>query len=252
MENDIKIIWLSANQFGYELLKETLKTAKISAIITLDKRTKTKMYDGIETKKWNEFKIPVYKVKDINKEKKLVSSLDPDFAIMAGWRQIIKKDILNIPKKGFIGFHPSLLPQGRGPAPIINTILLGMKKSGATMFYLGQGTDDGDIIGQFKFKVNQNDYSYDVYNKFIEAGKKLVKKYLPLLIQDKAPRIVQNEKKASYFPKRTLKNNKINLDKDDIMEINRKVRAFSKPYNGAYIKLNNNKVVIWKLRGKSA
>jgi len=191
-KNSLKFIWLSANLFGYEVLKEVLRAGKIkiSGVVTLSAKSKVKMYDGISIKKWYELGIPVYEVEDINSQEKLIEYLDPDFIIMAGWRQIINKSILDIPAKGFIGFHPSLLPKGRGPAPIINTILLDLKKSGVTMFYLGEGVDNGDIIGQVVFDVKDNDYAQDIYEDAIKGAKELVN-LLPLLNDNDAPRTIQ-------------------------------------------------------------
>lgn len=246
-KNASKFVWLSANVFGYEVLKEVLKIGKvkISGIITLSPKSKVKMYDGVPKEKWYELGIPVYETEDINKEEKLIKSLNPDFVITAGWRQVISKDILKLPVKGFIGFHPSLLPKGRGPAPIINTILLDLKKSGITIFYLGEGVDNGDIIGQAKFDVKDNDYAGDLYEKTIKGAKELIK-ILPLLAGGQAPKISQKEEDASYFPKRTSKDNEININKDSAEDIYRKIRAFSRPYNGAYIKINDKKLIIWE------
>ena len=243
-----KIVWLSANILGYKLLKEAQKAAKdeIAAIITLKKEAKTKMYDGIDSEKWREFGIPVYEIERINNEAELLKNLKPDFIITAGWRQMINEDILAIPLKGFVGFHPSFLPKGRGPAPIINTILLGLEESGITMFYLDKGTDSGDIIGQKKINVQKTDYAEDLYQKVIEGGGELIQKFLPLLIKNKAPRIPQDEKEATLFPKRSLVDNEIDIEKDSLDEIARKMKAFSKPYAGAYIKLGNKKIIIWR------
>jgi methionyl-tRNA formyltransferase len=251
--NKIKIIWLSANLFGYELLKEAIRTDKrvISAILTLSRKAKTKMYDGIESKKWKEFNVPVYEIKDINKEIKLLKFLNPDYIIMAGWRQFIDKEVLNIPQKGFIGFHPTLLPEGRGAAPIINTILSGFKKSGVTMLHINEKLDGGDIIGQTRFPINGADYAEDLYCKVIEGGKRLIKKFLPQIIKNKAPRKPQNGRKATYFPKRTIKDNEIKLGRESAEEIYRKIRAFSSPYLGAYVKNGNKKLIIWRAELKN-
>jgi len=242
------IVWLSANKFGYELLKEAIKIKdiKVKAIITLSENSKTVMYDGVKKGLWYRFGIDVLEIENINEEKKILEKLKPHLVVMCGWRQIIDKDILDIPKKGFVGFHPTLLPKGRGPAPIINSILCGFKESGVTMFYVGEGLDDGDIIGQEKFLISEEDYVEDVYNKIILAGKKLIKKYLPLLARDTAPRIPQDDSKATFFEKRTIKDNKIDLEKENLDEIYRKIRAFSKPYMGAYIEKDGKKLIIWK------
>ena len=204
------------------------------------------MYDGIDKNKWYEFGIPVYEIENINEELELLQSLSLDIIIMCGWRQIIESHILEIPKYGVVGFHPTLLPEGRGPAPIINTILEGKKKSGVTIFFINEKTDGGDIIGQKKFDIKENDYAGDLYKKVTFAGKYLIKKYLPLLMRGEAPKIPQEEKDAIYFKKRTIKDNEIKLGIDGPEEVLRKVRAFSKPYLGAYIRINGKKLIIWK------
>ncbi len=244
----MKIIWLSTNEFGYELLKEaiTIDGLNIEAIIILSDNAKTLIYDSIKPELWYDFDIKVYKIINLNDETELLKKLSPDLVVMCGWRQIVDKKILLIPKNGFVGFHPSLLPKGRGPAPIINTILEGVKTSGLTFYHVSEGLDNGDIIGQEKFEILDTDHAEDVYNKVITAGKKLIKTYLPLLIKGKAPRIPQNDSDATYLPRISLKNNHIDIEKESIEEIYNKIRALSKPYKGAYIKKNGKKLIIWK------
>jgi len=244
----LRIAWLSSNILGYELLKESLKLglkSNMVAIITLSEKATTVTHDGISRSKWQEFGIPVYKIENINNEAGVLKKLLLDMMIMCGWRQVLKEETLAIPKKGVINFHPTLLPKGRGPAPIINTILEGWKDSGLTMYYVDQGLDSGDIIGQESFEVKENDYAMDIYNKTISSGKDLVRTYLPLLVAGKAPRIPQNSTEATYFKKRTLRDNEINLDVDSIDMIYKKIRAFSKPYKGAYIGVGHKKLTIW-------
>lgn len=241
------IIWLSANRLGYELLKEAvkLKEVNIRAIITLNDKSRTIMYDGIKKEKWHEFGKEVIEIGQINEEE-VIKKLSPDLVVMCGWRQVIDKKILDIPKNGFIGFHPTLLPKGRGPAPIINTILSGFRESGITMFYVSDQLDEGDVIGQEKFPVGNDDYAEDVYEKSIDAGKKLVKKYLPLIIKDTAPRIKQNNSKALIFDKPKLEDNEIDFENEPIERIYKKIRALSKPYKGAYLIKDGKKLIIWK------
>jgi methionyl-tRNA formyltransferase len=163
--------------------------------------------------------------------------------IMCGWRQIIKKEIRDIPRLGMIGFHPTLLPAGRGSAPIINTILEGWGNSGVTMFYPDDGIDSGDIIDVCHFDIEENDYAIDVYKKCTESSKELIIKNLKNVILEKAPRIVQDESKASYFKKIYLEDNEIDLW-GTADEAYKKIKAFSYPYLGAYIKIGGKKIII--------
>lgn len=242
-----RIIWLSANLFGFKLLEQALKVCspEIKAIVTLDEDAKTRMYDGVNINQWHKFNLPIYKIKNINEDYNIIKQLKPDLIVMCGWRQILEKKILKLPKNGVVAFHPTLLPIGRGSAPIINSILEGFKKSGVTMFYAADGVDNGDIIGQEVFQIREDDHAKNVYLKIVKSGKKLIKKYLPLLVENKAPRIVQKE--GSYFIPRTVKDNEIVFtDSPEVMY--RKIKAFSWPYRGAFLRIGKKKLIIWEAK----
>lgn len=244
----MRIIWLSANKFGFELLSEAqkIKGADIISIITLSESSKTVMYDGISLERWYEFGIDVLEVDNVNDSVYQIKALKPDLIVMAGWRQILLPSLLEIPTKGIVGFHPTLLPKGRGPAPIINSILNNVDYSGLTMFYVTDGLDNGDIIGQNSFDIDSSNYAMDVYEKCIISGKKLISKYMPKLVDGTAPRTPQDNSQATFFNKRSLDQNEINLTDDSPDEILRKVKALSRPYKGAFIKLGNKKLIIWE------
>ena len=244
----MKIVWLSANKLGFELLKESFSVVPnaIHSVITLSDKATTVMYDGIESSKWAEFGIPIHYIEKINDSLDLLEELSPDLVIMCGWRQIISDKILSVPKKGFVGFHPTLLPKGRGSAPIINSILQpDFSDSGLTLFSVTAGLDNGDIISQKAFEISKQDYASDVYDKLILTGKKIIQEQLPLLFYGTEMQTPQNEDLATIFPKIKSKDNEIDLEKDSLEKIRRKIRAFSKPYKGAYIKLNSKKIILW-------
>lgn len=243
----MKVLWVSANLLGFELLKEAKPfLGDDLSILTLSKDSKTVMYDGVPSSEWLQFKVPVEKVLRIEDSIEKIQHIKPDLVIMCGWRQIVTKELLDIPRLGWIGFHPTLLPRGRGPAPIINSILEGWKKSGLTMFYLTERLDDGDIIAQDEFEIKDDDHAMDVYSKVIQAGKNIVRKYMPLIIKENAPRIKQDHSRATFFNKPKLSDNEIKVSKDNEENIYRKIKALSKPYRGAYIKIGDTKLVIWK------
>ena len=242
----MKIIWLSANLFGLRLLEEAIKHVNISAIITLSDKSKTVMYDKVNKSRWYKFGIDVYEIEDINKESQLLKRLNPDFVIMCGWRQVISKEILRIPKLGIIGFHPTMLPKGRGPAPIINTLLNGFKEGGVTMFFVTNGLDNGDIMEQIPFDIKEEDHAWEVYRKVIGYGRLLVSKYLSSFIKGERKRLKQDDNDATIFNKPSLKDNKIDIEKESLEQIYRKIKALSKPYQGAYIEKDGKRLRIWK------
>ena len=244
----MEVIWLSANRLGYQMFRSVrdLEDVEVSAVITFSESADTKMYDDIDIEKWRNLDTEVYEIENINDEKEIIENLEPDYLVMAGWRQIIKPHILNAPKKSTIGFHPTLLPKGRGSAPIINSIEKDFDHTGVTLFHIEESLDSGDIIGQKEFKISEEYHASDVYDKIIETGQKLVEEYFPLLAKGEAPRKPQNEEEATFFEKPSLSENKIRLDEEPAETIYKKIRARSDPYDGAYIEIGDKKLKIWK------
>lgn len=246
-----RILFLSANRMGLEVFKQCTKTLDAEYfVMTLEEDSNVVMYDGVDSSIWSSYCPNIIKINSIREYgvKEIIQELNLDLTIMCGWRQVLTRDIMEIPKLGTIAFHPTPLPIGRGSSPIINSILEGWTESAVTLFFPDEGIDTGDIISQSFFKISNEDYAADVYEKCIRSAKNLVKESLNnVLLNKPGLRRKQDEEKATYCKKITLKDNKISL-KDDPESIFRKIRAFSTPYLGAYIDLGGKKLVIDKGR----
>ena len=90
--------------------------------------------------------IPVRYTPSINSEEVIgwISDLAPDVIFCFGWSQLFKKKLLNIASLGVIGFHPALLPANRGRHPLIWSLILGLKETGSSFFFMDEGADSGD------------------------------------------------------------------------------------------------------------
>jgi methionyl-tRNA formyltransferase len=217
--------------------------------MTLSDISKVVMYDKIDKSLWYKKCDKVFEIESIRQKevKDILLNLNLDLMIMCGWRQVIDMEILSIPRLGTIGFHPTPLPKGRGPAPIINSILEGWKESAVTLFYPSDGLDDGDIIDQECFDIGSQFYAIDVYDCCVRASRKLIKRNIKNILSEDVKRIKQDESKATYLNKITLKDNKIEVDGCP-EEAYRKIRAFSYPYLGAFIEIGNKKIIIDEAR----
>ena len=161
-------------------------------------------------------------------ESKIIN-LNPDLILVAGWSEIIKNKILNIPKMGVVGFHPSKLPYDKGRSVIAWQILEGYKETALTMFYYNDIPDGGDIIAQELIKIDTNDYINDILDKVDYATKSLIKVYFPMIIKNKNPREKQNKNIGNFRRLRTEKDSIINWNSKSI-EIYNLIRAISTPY----------------------
>lgn len=255
----MKTLWMAANITGYEWLKEAQKIpgVNVTDIITLSEDAKTVMYDGVDREVWDEFGIPVHEIEKTNDELNLIKEINPECIVVGGWRQLVGKEILEIPKKGVIGFHPTMLPKGRGPSPIINSIVEGVTDSGLTMFYYNSELDAGEIIGQQPFLIGDHDYAWDVYQKEVSAGKRLNRKFLPMIAKGNAPRVPQEQLgNPTYFPKRDIATfNKLDLETEDTSSLYKKIRALSQynatekgglSYRGAWLPIGEKRLRIWR------
>ena len=123
-----------------------------------------------------------------------------DFFIVAAYAKILPKGILNIPRLGTIGVHPSLLPKYRGPTPIQNAILNGDEETGASLFLLDEEIDHGKIISNEKLEMRNEDYKI-LSKKLAGLGAELLIKTLPDFMAGKITPLSQNEAGATYTKK---------------------------------------------------
>jgi len=190
--------------------------------------------------------IPVIKMKNINEPEaiRVIIEHKIDWLFIIGWSQIAKKDVLEAPNKGCLGMHPTLLPEGRGRAAIPWAILKGLKQTGVTLFKLDEGVDTGPIIAQEIIKIEERETATTLYEKVINAHKSLMRRVWPILVDDKVEALPQRNELATYWPERKPEDGRI-LPEMKVEEVDRLVRAVTRPYPGAFIIKNGEKFVIW-------
>ena len=106
------------------------------------------------------FDIPVFKISgSIHDENWLrkIKDLNPDLIICIRYAEILKKSLLEIPNKGVINFHSSLLPKYRGLGPIFQAVLHNENEIGFSFHYINEDIDTGQIIKREKIKIEQNE-----------------------------------------------------------------------------------------------
>ena len=167
-----------------------------------------------------------------------LKALNADLFIVVAFR-MLPKVIWEIPKKGTINLHASILPNYRGAAPINWAIINGEKESGVTTFFINEKIDTGDVLLVEKTKIQDGQTAGELHDELMEIGSKLVIKTVSNLetgiLKTKKQIISESQNIA---PKLNRKNTKINWSKEDI-----KIRQFIlglNPYPGAWTLLSNN------------
>lgn len=197
----------------------------------------------------NKHNIPLLKNSHINNEEviKTIRKIDIDWLFIIGWSQIASQDLLNSTRKGIIGMHPTLLPQGRGRASIPWSIIKNLKKTGVTMFKMDDCVDSGPIISQIEIPLNKQITATTLYKNVIDAHCQLIKKTTPAILHRKLKLTPQDNSKATIWPGRKPEDGKINL-KGSVYEAEKLVRAVTHPYPGAYYYLNGIKHTVWSAK----
>ena len=164
--------------------------------------------------------------------------LKADLFIVVAFR-MLPKIIWEIPKKGTVNLHASILPNYRGAAPINWAIINGEKESGVTTFFINEKIDTGDVLLIEKTKIKAGQTAGELHDNLMEIGSKLIIRTISEIesgtLKSKKQIISASQKIA---PKLNRNNTEINWFKDDIM-IKQFILGLN-PYPGAWTLLSNN------------
>lgn len=145
--------------------------------------------------------IPCYQFAKLNLEgEEILKNLNADMFVTASYGQIIKQNILDIPKLGTINVHASLLPKYRGPAPIQAAIMNGDRKTGITIMRTELGLDTGDMYLSREIDILPEDTSSTMFTKLADLGVVCLEEFFSKFDHYWSNPIPQDEAKATYFP----------------------------------------------------
>ena len=202
----MKIVFMGTPEFAVHTLESLYKKGyDISLVITQKDKPRGRGKKLLPTPvkvKSQELGLEIYQPEKVNCEDSLnrLKELSPDFIVVAAYGQILKKELLDIPKYGCINVHASLLPKYRGAAPINWAVINGEKETGITIMEMNAGIDSGDILLQDKVAINEEDDSETIHDKLAHLGGKLIVEALDSIKENKISKIPQDDSQASYAP----------------------------------------------------
>lgn len=190
--------------------------------------------------------IALIKVRNVNDAEALeaIHHYGIDWLFIIGWSQIAKKPVLDAPRLGALGMHPTLLPRGRGRAAIPWAILKGLDETGVTLFKLDEGVDTGPIVAQVRLPLAPDETATSLYTRVMEAHQTLIAETWDDLVHNRVKVTPQNDAEATYWPQRKPEDGRIASDMS-VKEVDRLVRAVTHPYPGAYLERKDDVLRIW-------
>lgn len=162
----------------------------------------------------------------------LLLPFEPDLFVVVAYGEIIKQHLLDMPKKGCINLHVSLLPKYRGAAPIQRAIIAGEKETGVTVMHMVRKMDAGGMIRQQTLSIGANETFAEVEASLCEIGGPLLFNVLEDFDRGNVQEVQQDESLVTLAPKVELEDCEIrwNVSAEDVHNLVRGVN----PYPGAW------------------
>ena len=170
----------------------------------------------------------------------------PDIGVVVAYGHILKPELLELPPRGMVNVHPSLLPALRGPAPAEWAVVNGLEETGVTIMQLDAGMDTGPILHQIPDHLDPDVTGGELSEHLAELGAQALVETLALLEQDTLRPVPQDEALATYAPKLTREVARIDWTKD-AASVARLIRGLD-PRPGAWTEMDGLELKLFSVR----
>ncbi len=235
---------------GVRCLKALLSAGvEVPLVVTVaDDPGETQWYASVATSA-QDYGLTVIAPADANTPEleRTVAGLSPDFVFSFYYRSMLGLPLLRAARRGALNMHGSLLPKFRGRAPVNWAILKGASECGATLHYMVERADAGEIVDQMAVPILQDDDAREVFAKVTVAAETVIARSLPGLIAGSAPRRPQPIEPGQYFGRRKPEDGRIDW-RCSAGEIHNLVRAVAPPFPGAFAQVDGERWDIHRTR----
>jgi methionyl-tRNA formyltransferase len=178
--------------------------------------------------------IPVYQPLSLRSEEAIgpISDWAPDLIIVAAFGQILPAHLLNLPGKGCLNIHASLLPRWRGAAPIQYAILSGDEETGVSLMRMDEGLDTGPVYVRQAIPIQPDETAATLHDRLARLGASMLDNYLDGILDGDLAAEAQNDALSTYAPMLKKKAGVIDWSQSTD-QIDRQVRAMT-PWPSAF------------------
>ncbi|MBT0654671.1 formyltransferase [Geomobilimonas luticola] len=241
------VVVCAYHNVGYRCLEELLRQgADVRLIFTHEDSPTEEIWFESVRELAERHKIP-YLTTDINEPANVerLREMAPDFLLSFYYRNMIKPQVLELARRGALNLHGSYLPRYRGRVPVNWAVINGEAETGATLHYMVEKPDAGDIVDREKVAIAFTDTAFDVFNKVTDAAVTVIGRTWPKLVDGTAPRIPMDLKAGNYCGGRKPADGLIDWTRSAV-QIYNLIRGVTHPYPGAFTHLEGRKVIVWQ------
>jgi len=243
----MRIVLIGAVEFSRRALERLLvMNADIVGVCTLQKSMLNADHADLSVVS-EAHGLPWRYAEDINSSavRDWIQGKSPDVIFCFGWSKLLKQDLLKLAPLGVLGFHPAALPANRGRHPLIWALVLGLKETASTFFFMDSGADDGDILSQRKIIIDDVDDARTLYDKVTHTALEQIEEFVPMLAAGTFQRLKQDQLAANAWRKRGAADGRIDW-RMSASSIHNLVRGLAKPYVGASFVADGQEIRVWK------
>ena len=175
---------------------------------------------------------------------KQVAAFEPDILVVAAYGLILPQSVLDIPTKGCLNVHASLLPRWRGAAPIQAAILAGDEKTGVSLMAMTAGLDCGPVYVEEALAIGPHETAGDLHDRLAVLGGELLVRHFDAILSGALEAVEQDDSRATYAGK--INKQDARLDWQQPAEVlQRQVRAYN-PVPGAFFLFDDTPIKCWR------
>jgi methionyl-tRNA formyltransferase len=199
----VRIVFFGTPEIAIPALAESARRHKVTGLVCQPDRPKGRSKRPVPppTKVWAlEHRIEAVQPEKLNDGafENWLRSQQPDICVIVAYGRILKQRVLDVPSRGFVNMHPSLLPRWRGPSPIQAALLHGDEVTGVTIMRVTQDVDAGDVLLQEEEPIGPDDNAMTLASRLGDKGAALLIEGLELIERGVAVWRPQDDSKAVY------------------------------------------------------
>ena len=190
--------------------------------------------------------IPVYQpasLKDPDAVEQL-AKIEPDLLIVAAYGLLLPQSVLDIPKRGCVNVHASLLPRWRGAAPIQAAIAAGDTETGICLMRMEAGLDTGPVFVRAAVPIGDDATAGSVHDELASLGGRLLASHLAEILAGDVQAEPQDDSQATYAPKIRPEDARIDWT-SPAAAVHRRIRAYN-PVPGARFAIDDEYIKVWR------
>lgn len=146
--------------------------------------------------------IPVFQPENFRDAQTIetLASLKPDVCAVVAYGRILPQAVLDIPTRGCINVHASVLPRYRGSAPYQWAVLDGCEETGVSVQFMSRGVDEGDVIDLATTKIGENETAGELLDRLAVLGADVLTRTLAKFAVGEVTAVPQDPEKVSFAP----------------------------------------------------